>query len=99
MRYFIKSLFVLGLLSTTPILAQYNYYGSSNSNSDNSEYKSNSGQTYQYDMSNGNDRLGYSTDTDAQQRDMRSNMYDNSANIDRQRDEATGQYGGGIYGN
>ena len=68
-------------------------------NKSNYNYKSNSGQTYQYDMNNGNDRLKYSTDIDAQQRDMRSNMYDNSANIDRQRDEAVGQSGGGIYGN
>jgi len=29
---------------------------------------------------------------------MRSKMFDTSANINRQRDEATGQYGGGIYG-
>lgn len=68
-------------------------------NKSNYNYKSNSGQIYQYDMNNGNDRLKYSTDIDAQQRDMRSNMYDNSANIDRQRDGAVGQSGGGIYGN
>ncbi|MDT8338475.1 MAG: hypothetical protein RQ763_04675 [Sulfurimonas sp.] len=96
MKSCIKYLVIIGMVSVSSILAQDNYYGSGNGNSG---YKSNSGQTYQYDMNNGNDRLKYSTDTDAQQRDMRSNMYDNSANIDRQRDGATGQYGGGIYGN
>jgi len=96
MKKCIKCLIILGLISVSSISARDNYYGSgSNSNSG---YKSNSGQTYQYDMNNGNDRLKYSTDTDAQQRDMRSNMYDNSANIDSKRDRATGQYGGGVYG-
>ena len=97
MKSCIKYLVIIGMVSASSISAQDNYYGSgSNSNSG---YKSNSGQTYQYDMNDASDRVRYSTDTDAQQRDMRSNMYDNSANIDRQRDGATGQYGGGIYGN
>lgn len=97
MKKCIKCLIILGLLSVSSISAQDSYYGSgSNSNSN---YQSDSGQQYQYDMSNSGDRAEYSTDTDAQQRDMRSNMYDNSANIDRQRDGAVGQSGGGIYGN
>lgn len=59
-----------------------------------SGYQGDSGQMYQYDMSNGNDQLRYSTDVAAQQRDS---MYqDYSGN--RERDESMGQYGGGVYG-
>ena len=62
-------------------------------NGNSSGYKSDSGTRYQYDMSNGNDRLKYSVDTDAQQRDRQ--YHDYSGN--RQRDRSLGQYGGGIY--
>lgn len=67
-----------------------------NSNYGNSGgYQGSSGNRYQYDMSNGHDRLNYSVDTGAQQRDYYNNMYDTSGN--RQQDRNNGQYGSGIY--
>lgn len=69
--------------------------GRSQTNNQPSGYQGNSGNRYQYDMSNGNDRAAYSTDTGAQQRDYYNNMYDTSGN--RQLDTSYGQYGGGIY--
>ena len=58
-------------------------------------YKGTSGRGYQYDMSNGSDKLGYSIDTAAQQRDYYNNLYDTSNNV--QQDRQMGQFGGGIY--
>lgn len=61
-----------------------------------SGYKSDSGNSYQYDLNNPGDRTGYSVDTDAQQRDMYDSMYNNYDNH-REQDQSNGQYGGGIY--
>jgi len=61
MKYSIKCLIILGLVSVSSLSAYDTYYGNRNSNSG---YKGNSGQKYQYDMSNGNDRIEYSTDID-----------------------------------
>ena len=58
----------------------------------NSAYQGSSGQQYQYDMSNANDRISYSTDLDAQRRDSY-----NSGNPNTFIDKSTGQYGGGVY--
>ena len=58
-------------------------------------YQGDSGQKYQYDMNNGNDRLKYSVDIDAQQRDQRNDMYDTSGKV--QQDKYLGQHGGGAY--
>lgn len=69
--------------------------GRSQTNNQPSGYQGGSGNRYQYDMNNGNDRLNYSVDTGAQQRDYYNNMYDTSGN--RQQDRSNGQYGGGVY--
>jgi hypothetical protein len=71
--------------------------GKSQTNNQSSGYQGSSGNRYQYDMSNGNDRAAYSTDTGAQQRDYYNNMYNTSGNV--QQDRSNGQFGGGIYGN
>ena len=71
--------------------------GKSQTNNQSSGYQGSSGQRYQYDMSNGNDRLRYSTDVGAQQRDNNYNMYNTNGNV--QKDKNNGQYGGGLYGN
>jgi hypothetical protein len=55
-----------------------------------SNYQSNTGTSYQYDMSNPSDRLGYSVDPGAQMRDRLS------VNPSRSLDREMGQYGGGI---
>jgi hypothetical protein len=55
-----------------------------------SNYQSNTGTSYQYDMSNPSDRLGYSVDLGAQMRDQLS------VNPSRSLDRGLGQYGGGI---
>lgn len=68
----------------------YNY-GSTNINSLNSGYESNSGTRYQYDLSNPGDRNRYSIDLDAQRRDQMNR------NIRRDMDRSSSQYGGGIY--
>ena len=70
-----------------------NGFNSSSSTSSNN-YQGNSGRSYQYDMSNQNDRQQYSVDTDAQMRDNSADGY-----VDRFYDNSQGQYGGGIYGN
>lgn len=86
---------IVGLYLQAYDIHQYDV-GSNQTNNQKSGYQGNSGQTYQYDMNNGNDRLNYSVDTGAQQRDYYNNMYDTSGN--RQTDSYSGQYGGGIYG-
>jgi hypothetical protein len=58
--------------------------------------KSDSGKRYQYDLSQPMDRVGYSTDIGAQQRDKYDSMYNNYDNH-IQNDRRQGQYGGGIY--
>ncbi len=95
---YIKALvFIIAITSTAEAAMIGTQYGSNSGSGNNGGYQSNSGQQYQYDMSNGNDRLNYSVDTDAQQRDMRSKLYNPSANQNRQQDQSTGQYGGGVY--
>lgn len=85
-------IFLIIILLGSSILAYDGYiYGN------NSGYKSDSKNTYEYDLSKPLDRLGYQTDTGAQQRDdydRRYNNYDNHIEKDRSK----GQYGGGIYG-
>lgn len=76
---------------------QYDMSHQNSNYGNNGGYQGNSGNRYQYDMSNGNDRAAYSTDTGAQQRDYYYNMYNTSGN--RQQDQSYGQYGSGIYGN
>ena len=93
----------MGILAKTLVLVStismalyaQNTYGYGNN--EDSSYQGNSGQTYQYDMSNANDRISYSTDIDAQQRDMQSNMQQGSSYQNSQQDESTGQYGSGVY--
>jgi hypothetical protein len=53
-------------------------------------YQSNTDTSYQYDLSNPSDRLGYSVDPGAQMRDRLS------VNPLRSIDRGLGQYGGGI---
>ncbi len=60
-------------------------------NGNTSNYQSNSGSNYQYDMSNPSDRNDYSLDLDAQSRDQLN------TNPNRSMDRNSGQYGGGIY--
>jgi len=92
-KYLKAFVFIIAITSIAEAETRSPQYGSGSSDG----YQGNSGQQYQYDMNNGNDRLGYSTDVGAQQRDMYSDMYNNSANQNRQQDESNGQYGGGIY--
>jgi len=80
------------LLSTLSFGSQFGNGFNSSSNDSSSGYKGSSGRTYQYDMSNQNDRLRYSTDTGAKKRDMSAGGY-----VDKMRDQHKGQYGGGIY--
>jgi len=68
----------------------YGYDSGSNSDSD---YKSNSGARYQYNLSNPGDSTQYSTDLDAQRRDQINT--DSRRDLDRR----SGQYGGGINNN
>lgn len=96
-----KFLSFLSVLLTSLSLQAYDIHqydmGRSQTNNQPSGYQGNSGNRYQYDMSNGNDRAAYSTDTGAQQRDNNYNMYNTSGNV--QQDRSNGQYGGGLYGN
>ena len=72
---------------STAVLAWNNPYDNNSNNS----YKSYSGTSYQYDLSDPGDRVDYSVDVDAQMRD--------SISVDptRSMDRDLGQYGGGIY--
>jgi len=65
-------------------------------NDDDSGYESDSGKRYQYNLSQPMDRVGYSTDIGAQQRDKDDSIYNNYDNH-IQNDRRQGQYGGGIY--
>lgn len=94
-KILIAAILIAGLSLQAYDIHQYDV-GSNQTNNQQNSYQGNSGQTYQYDMNNGNDRLNYSVDTGAQQRDYYNNMYDTSGN--RQTDSYSGQYGGGIYG-
>ena len=80
-----------GLLIFSSLVLGYGF-----ESNDNSGYKSDSGKRYQYDLNNQHDKISYSTDIDAQQRDKYDNLYNN---YDRhiQNDHQQGQYGGGIY--
>lgn len=69
---------------------QSSNYGSSGG------YQGSSGNRYQYDLSNQNDRLNYNVDIGAQQRDNYNNVV-NGTNGKVQQDHRNGQYGGGIY--
>ena len=66
-------------------------YGYNYGDSDEPQYESSTGSTYQYDLNDPRDSNRYSTDLDAQRRDQ--------MNTDPRRDtdRRTGQYGGGIY--
>lgn len=90
------AILMVGLSLQAYDIRQYDM-GRSQTNNQSSGYQGSSGNRYQYDMSNGNDRAAYSTDTGAKQRDYYNNMYDTSGN--RQQDRSNGLYGGGIYGN
>ena len=54
-------------------------------------YESNTGTSYQYNLSNPADRNRYSIDLDAQRRDQMN------LNPRKEMDRQSGQYGGGIY--
>ena len=82
---------VIGLLVLSSLMLGYGF-----DNNDNSGYKSDSGKRYQYDLNNQHDKLSYSTDIGAQQRDKYDNLY-NNYDRHRQNDHRKGQYGGGIY--
>lgn len=88
------AIFMAGLSLQAYDIHQYDM-GRSQTNNQQSAYQGNSGQTYQYNMSNGSDRAAYSVDTGAQQRDNNYNMYNTSGN--KQQDRSNGQYGGGVY--
>ncbi len=60
-------------------------------NEETPSYESNSGASYQYNLSDPSDRNDYSTDLDAQRRDQMST--DPRTGLDKN----TGQYGGGVY--
>ena len=92
----IKALLIIGSLLSS-LCADSMYYSNGSSSNDDNSYQGSSGQQYQYDMSNGNDRISYSTDIDAQQRDMQSNMQQGSSYQNTQQDQSIGQYGGGVY--
>ena len=57
----------------------------------NSDYRSNSGANYQYDLNKPADKNSYSTDLDAQRRDQMN------ADPRKDMDNNSGQRGGGIY--
>jgi uncharacterized protein YlxW (UPF0749 family) len=82
---------VIGLLISSSIVLGYGF-----DNNGKSGYKSDSGKRYQYDLNNQHDKLSYSTDTSAQQRDKYDNLY-NNYDRHKQNDQRQGQYGGGIY--
>jgi hypothetical protein len=66
-------------------------YGPDDGSNTGSQYESNSGTSYQYDLNNPGDSIDYSTDLDAQRRDQMSS--DPRRDLDRR----SGQYGGGVY--
>lgn len=94
-----KKIITLAILMAGLSLQAYDIHqydvGSNQTNNQQSGYQGDSGQRYQYDMNNGNDRAAYSVDTGAQQRDNNYNMYNTSGN--KQADSYSGQYGGGVY--
>ena len=100
MTKYIKALiFIIAITSTAEagcvgVVINGNCQGADlgNNYSGGSNYEGSSGQQYQYDMSNANDRINYSTDLDAQRRDSY-----NSGNPNTFIDKSTGQYGGGVY--
>jgi len=88
------AILMAGLSLQASNLNQFDFRTHQTNNQQNS-YQGNSGQRYQYDMSNGNDQAAYSVDTGAQQRDYYHNLYNTNGN--KQQDKSNGQYGGGVY--
>lgn len=91
MKRLAKVMFLSSIVSY--LYAGNTYY---NQSANDNGYKSNSGNTYQYDLSNPSDRIGYSVDVGAQQRDKYDSMY-NNYDQHIQKDQRDGQYGGGVY--
>lgn len=89
---------VTGLSLQAYDIHQYDMNRQNSNYGNNGGYQGSSGNRYQYDLSNQNDRLNYSVDIGAQQRDNYNNVV-NGTNGKVQQDRNNGQYGGGIYGN
>lgn len=93
MKCFIIGLCLIGLTSLCYAGAQIDAFGNVTYPTEQQEsYQGSSGNTYQYDLNNSIDANRYSTDTEAQMRDMTKGSSPGTLI-----DKSHGQKGGGVY--